>query len=330
MKMPAFTDAAGMEAIRSGIQKIGIINRSAPVVQQNALRGGGASYQATAWFQVTGAMNSNGWYPATTILRNAISTSDNGRWYSDEGGEDFYIQDCMYRRLTLGKRYRGSVIDADVSTPQAFTLTTRTSDSNGVFTVGTAHGITVGDEVNVYWPAGNRTRMTVTEITDTTITLNGGTGTVLPIATTAGDLAALTSGAERFPAAIVNADGEKYQKIYINDGSSGAGAVATAVSTGIYKGYIYNNDLDGTWSVGEEVRVGLLGGTCYINQKVYTCELNGAEGIYDKYWNAGNYHILVDACDPDTEEPIVNLWLLGEHTLVLNDVDPDALPGGLT
>jgi hypothetical protein len=327
----ALTDRKGLLMIRKGLRQLELFTKSNKV-RQSGQTSQSAAYEAGGWFQVTGELLDNGFYPASTIFRDAKATSDNGKWYSEDT-EDFYVQGVNYEPLEEGMRYRGFVIDEDVGTPQAFTDTVYVSDTQGTLTVGIGHNITVGDQIDVIWSGGRRDRMTVTAVDGTTVDVTGGTGDDFPADDTTGNVVALASGAARLPAAIVTVEKNAtvtYQKIYIDDGSSGAGAVATTVSAGIYKGYIYENNLDGTWTVGDEVRVGLLGGTCYINQKVYTCVLNGAVSTYDKYWNAGNYHILVDACDPDTQEPITNLWLLGEHTLVLNDVDPDALPGGLT
>jgi len=65
------------------------------------------------------------------------------------------------------------------------TLTTRTSDTAGVLTVATGHGITTSDKVCVFFTAGVATNFTVSATTATTITIASGGGTALPIATSA-------------------------------------------------------------------------------------------------------------------------------------------------
>ena len=59
-------------------------------------------------------------------------------------------------------------------------LTTRTDDDTGVVTAATGHGIENGDVVDVYWIGGMRYGMDVTDVTGSAITVDGGTGTVLP------------------------------------------------------------------------------------------------------------------------------------------------------
>ncbi len=140
-----------------------------------------------------------------------------------------------------------------------------------------------------------------------------------------GDKAAVVQLGAGFP---------RFARVYINDGSSGpANVVADAEGDGSYSGTLYVNDGDGTWSTGPAVRVSLLGGDTFLNQKVYTCELNGTitdGSVYPRYWNAGNVAIVVDVCnEADPETPMYNLWLIGEQSTVIEDVDPDALPGGL-
>jgi hypothetical protein len=67
----------------------------------------------------------------------------------------------------------------------AGTLSTRTDNATGVLTVPTGHGITTANMVDVYWSGGRRYGATVTGTTSTTISFNVGSGTNLPIATTA-------------------------------------------------------------------------------------------------------------------------------------------------
>jgi hypothetical protein len=68
---------------------------------------------------------------------------------------------------------------------KAGTLTTRTDDDTGVVTIASGHGITTSDTVAIFWPGGSRHGMAVSASAATTITIDSGAGTVLPVATTA-------------------------------------------------------------------------------------------------------------------------------------------------
>lgn len=125
-------------------------------------------------------------------------------------------------------------------------------------------------------------------------------------------------------------------RVKVDDGASGANTVAVANGDGSYTGYIQVNNGDGSWSDGDEVRVSLMpsgGGECFVNERVYTCELNGTvtDGdTFQRYFNNGNLAVVVEVCNPeDPETPLYNLWLIGESSTVIEGVDPDALPGGL-
>ena len=80
----------------------------------------------------------------------------------------------------------GSVFADDV-TPiagKSGTLTTRTDSDTGVIT-SNSHGLTTADKVDVGWVDGDslnqaRARMDITSYDTNTITVDGGTGTVLP------------------------------------------------------------------------------------------------------------------------------------------------------
>ncbi len=63
------------------------------------------------------------------------------------------------------------------------TLTTRTDDNTGTFTMVTGHGFITSDVVDVFWSGGSRRGMTATVTGDSAV-LDGGSGDVLPIATT--------------------------------------------------------------------------------------------------------------------------------------------------
>jgi len=65
----------------------------------------------------------------------------------------------------------------------AGTLSTRTDDDTGVVTLSSGHGLQVNDKVTVAWPAspgGIRSLMTVTDVTGDDVTIDLGTGDVLP------------------------------------------------------------------------------------------------------------------------------------------------------
>jgi len=69
---------------------------------------------------------------------------------------------------------------AALTAAKAGTLTTRTDDDTGVITLTAGHGITDSDIVAVFWTGGFRTLMTVTAYDATTVSIDGGSGTVLP------------------------------------------------------------------------------------------------------------------------------------------------------
>lgn len=67
-------------------------------------------------------------------------------------------------------------------------LTTRTDNDTGVITIPnvgtTAHGITTANTVDLVWVGGTRQNMTVTGVAGTAVSVDGGTGTNLPAAST--------------------------------------------------------------------------------------------------------------------------------------------------
>jgi len=73
----------------------------------------------------------------------------------------------------------------------AGSLSTRTDNDTGVCTVvETNHGITVSHTVAVWWAAGKRTGMSVTAVSGTVITVDGGSGDNLPALSTAIEIGA--------------------------------------------------------------------------------------------------------------------------------------------
>jgi len=102
---------------------------------------------------------------------------------------------------------------------QTGTLTTRTSDTAGIATLSTGHGIETGDVVDVYFAAGVRYGMTTTVATNA-VTLASGAGDVLPLQDAAVTVVVQT-------AVEVNFDGDDAQIIgvfYRNPSDTGAKA----------------------------------------------------------------------------------------------------------
>jgi hypothetical protein len=77
-------------------------------------------------------------------------------------------------------------LPVEVALPAAVagSLTTRTDDNTGVVTTVAAHGLTTSDKVDVFWAAGCRYGMDAT-VAGLAVTVDGGAGDNLPIATTA-------------------------------------------------------------------------------------------------------------------------------------------------
>ena len=74
---------------------------------------------------------------------------------------------------------------AAVGAVDSGTLTTRTDNDTGVCTLDASHTIENGDVVDVYWDGGVRYGMDVTDVTGAAVTVDGGAGDNLPVATTA-------------------------------------------------------------------------------------------------------------------------------------------------
>lgn len=70
--------------------------------------------------------------------------------------------------------------DATLVAAKAGTLSTRTSNTVGVATVATGHGILTTDKLDVYWNGGRRYNCTVSAVTATTISFDSGAGDNLP------------------------------------------------------------------------------------------------------------------------------------------------------
>lgn len=90
----------------------------------------------------------------------------------------------LYETITrIGRDFEQLVTDQGVmaqAKAHPGTLTTRTDNDTGVITLGSDHQVVVGDVVNVSWNGGSRTGMAVTNVTNGAVTVDTGTGTVLP------------------------------------------------------------------------------------------------------------------------------------------------------
>lgn len=75
-------------------------------------------------------------------------------------------------------------VQATLPVGSAGTLSTRIDDNTGILTVGSGHGITDADTVDVYWSGGRRYGVDVTATTATTISIDLGAGDNLPAQST--------------------------------------------------------------------------------------------------------------------------------------------------
>src|SRR5688572_26126622 len=97
-------------------------------------------------------------------------------------GENVSVESQVYQTIDLSG-------DSTIPVAVAGVLTTRTDDDTGVITTTSAHGLQVGDRVDIYWDVGIRRGMLVSAVgSATTITVGTGVGDVgagdvFPIAT---------------------------------------------------------------------------------------------------------------------------------------------------
>ena len=75
-------------------------------------------------------------------------------------------------------------VEAAVAAGKTGTLTTRTDDNTGIATMTTGHGLVSTDVCDIYWSGGMRYGMVAT-VSGDAVTLDGGSGTVLPSTSTA-------------------------------------------------------------------------------------------------------------------------------------------------
>lgn len=76
-------------------------------------------------------------------------------------------------------------LEDTLNTAKAGTLSTRTDNNTGTLTLGSGHGITDGQIIDIYWSGGVQRTVTVGTVSGTSVPIDGGIGDNLPIATTA-------------------------------------------------------------------------------------------------------------------------------------------------
>lgn len=82
----------------------------------------------------------------------------------------------------------GSNREVSIPAGKAGTLTTRTDNETGSLTLGSGHGITTGQIIDLFWSGGARYGITVGTVSGTTVPIgadNAGSGDNLPTAATA-------------------------------------------------------------------------------------------------------------------------------------------------
>ena len=101
---------------------------------------------------------------------------------------------CTIGALTFREQHTETTEEAEqfsvaLNLAKSGTLTTRTDANTGTLTLGASHGILTGDVVDVYWYDTNgdlqvQHDVTVGTVAGTSVPIDSGTGTDLPIATT--------------------------------------------------------------------------------------------------------------------------------------------------
>ena len=80
----------------------------------------------------------------------------------------------------------GGTNEIGVAVGEAGSLTTRSTDTTGTITMSDAgHGITTGQNVDVFWSGGVQYDVTVGTVSGTSVPISGGSGDVLPSSSTA-------------------------------------------------------------------------------------------------------------------------------------------------
>lgn len=118
---------------------------------------------------------------------------------------------------------------------QTGTLTTRTSDTAGVATLSTGHGVTTG-LVDLYWSGGRRNHVTATVSTNQ-VTFSGGAGDVLPAED---DPITVAKRVAIDPMLIEGDDMSSLMACYVNGSSSTARAILDLMDSGGSSLLVYN------------------------------------------------------------------------------------------
>ena len=88
--------------------------------------------------------------------------------------------------LPIQRTNSGTIaLEDTLNTAKAGTLSARTDNNTGTLTLGSGHGITDGQIIDVYWSGGVQRTVTVGTVSGTSVPIDGGIGDNLPIATTA-------------------------------------------------------------------------------------------------------------------------------------------------
>lgn len=94
------------------------------------------------------------------------------------------IDGTLYTQTSTVTSNSQEIATPSVAGAKSGTLTTRTDDNTGTFTMASGHGFSTSDKVDVFWSGGSRRQMDAT-VTGDSVVLDGGSGDVLPAATTA-------------------------------------------------------------------------------------------------------------------------------------------------
>ena len=88
--------------------------------------------------------------------------------------------------LPIQRTNSGTIaLEDTLDTAKAGTLSTRTDNNTGTLTLGSGHGITDGQIIDIYWSGGVQRTATVGTVSGTSVPFDLGIGDNLPIATTA-------------------------------------------------------------------------------------------------------------------------------------------------
>lgn len=108
-----------------------------------------------------------------TISKSTRATQDSGAT----------VEDSITETETVTVSSKESV-SATIPAAKDGDLTTRTDDDTGVVTFDSGHGFATNNVIDLFWSGGQRRAMTATVAGDA-VTLDGGSGDVLPVVNTA-------------------------------------------------------------------------------------------------------------------------------------------------